>query len=201
MWYVIGGIAALIVAFIAWRWTSVSRGARKRDGRILKLMDPIGLRLDAGETVTPEEILEIARQRETRFLLYSVLREMGRAELIPPDFNSSICQAESSLAYWLMHPNELQDPPERMKHVQKVTHLVDGSNTTFHVFRYHMPEGHWGAKDGWLLGLVGPMEEHAEPYSFLPGAFSRAGDTEGSITPSELVAWYVDMLKKKGIVT
>lgn len=141
MEYVIGGIAALILAFVVWRWTSVGRGVRKRDKRILKLMDPIGRKLDAGETVTPEEVLEIARRPETRFLLYAALRGMGHPELIPSDFNSSICQAESALAYWLMHPNELQDPPERMEHLQEVTHPVNGSDATFHVFRFRMPQG------------------------------------------------------------
>ena len=114
MWYVLGGIALAIIAFIAWRWTSVGRGARQRDERILLLLDPIGRKLDAGETVTPDEILAIARRPETRFMLYAGLKDMGHPELIPSDYDSPADQAESALAYWLMHPNELQDFPEKI---------------------------------------------------------------------------------------
>lgn len=201
MWYVVGSIAVAIVAFVLWRWTSVGRGARQRDERILSLLDPIGQKLDSGETVAPEEILFIARKPETRFMLYAGLKEMGHPELIPSDYNSPVDQAESALAYWLMHPNELQDSPEKIEHVEDVTTPLDGGDAVFHVFRYHMPKGHWAAKDGWLLGLAGPMDQTAEPYSFMPGAFSRCGDAEGSITPEALVQWYVDMLKQKGIAT
>jgi hypothetical protein len=64
-----------------------------------------------------------------------------------------------------------------------------------------MPLGHWAAKDGWLLGLAGPMQPGAEPYAEMPGAFSRAGDVDGTVTPVELVDWYVGMLKAKGLAT
>jgi len=201
MRYVIGTIAVFIVAFIAWRWMSVGKGARQRDERILKLIDPIGRKLDDGETVTPEEVRSIARRPEVRFMLFAALKEMNHPELIPSDFQSPTDQAESALAYWLMHPNELQDSPEKIEHIQEVTRSLGGADAQFHVFRYRMVQGHWAAGDGWLLGLAGPMEKQAEPYSFLPGAFSRAGDTEGKITPEELVDWYVDMLEQKGLAT
>jgi hypothetical protein len=35
----------------------------------------------------------------------------------------------------------------------------------------------------------------------MPGAFSRAGDVDGTVTPVELVDWYVGMLKAKGLAT
>lgn len=52
--------------------------------------------------------------------------------------------------------------------------------------------------DGWLLGVVGAMEEGLEPYGRMPGAFSRCNDKVGDISPEELVAWYADMMTHKG---
>ena len=34
-----------------------------------------------------------------------------------------------------------------------------------------------------------------------PGAFSRVGDIDGKVKPSELVDWYVGMLRQKGMIT
>ena len=199
MWYVVGGLFGLFVAFIVWRLASVSRGARQRDERLLARLDPIGHKIDAGETVTAEEVRALAEAPEMRYLLFHGLRAMEKAELLPTDFSSPIQQAEAALVYWMLHPNELQDPPENIDHVKEVIHPIPGNETAvFHVFRYHMPAEHWAGKDGWLLGVVGPMEEDLEPYERMPGAFSRCNDKVGDITPEELVAWYADMMTQKG---
>jgi hypothetical protein len=197
MWYVLGGLILLFVLFILWRLSSVGRGRRQRNERILKLLDPLGQKLDAGEPVSVEEVREFARRPETRHMLFTILREMNRSDLLPDDFNAPIQQAEAALVFWMMHPNELQDPPETMEHLQDVRHTVNGRDATIHVFRYRMPADHWAGKDGWLLGLAGPVDAEAEPYSELPAAFSRCGDKEGDITPEDLVAWYVGLMKQK----
>lgn len=199
MLYIALGAIIFVLGFIFWRWTSVARGARKRDEQILSLIDPIGKKLDSESTKVSDEVNELSKRPEVRFMLYTVLTDMKHPELIPNKYSSSLCQAESALAYWLMHPNELQDPPEKIEHIKEIVNSIDGKDKKFHVFRYKMAQGHWAAKDGWQLGVVGPMDDNAEPYSCLPGAFSRAGDTEDRITPEDLVNWYIDMLGKKGI--
>lgn len=197
MWYVVGGIVFLVLVFLFWRLTSVGRGARERDERLFALLDPIGLKFDAKETVTTEDVLDLARRPELRFILYSGLREMGHGELLPHDFDTPIQQAEAALAYWMMHPNELQDPPEQIEHLAAITRELNGEDAVFHVFRYRMAEGHWAGED-WLLGLAGPVDENAEPYTVLPSAFSRCSDIEGEISAADLVEWWVDLVKKKG---
>jgi hypothetical protein len=192
-------VVVLLVAFIAWRWTSVRRGARRRDDALLDRIEPLGRRLDAGETVSPGEFAALAARPEIRYVLFEVLRQMNRADLLPTNYSSSVQEGESALAYWLMHPNELQGAPEEIQLVETVRTTVDGLGADFHVYRYRMPQGHWAAKDGWLLGLAGPMRSGSEPYAEMPGAFSRAGDADGKVTPAELVDWYVGMLKAKGL--
>jgi len=188
---IVGGLFALIVIFVIWRVTSVGRGMRQRDQRLLTRLDPIAKRLERGEDVSPQEIAGLAARPEVRHMLFALLREAKRADLMPGAHSSSVAQGESALAYWMMHPNELQEAPEAIELVETVIKTADGRKADFHVYRYRMPPGHWAAKDGWLLGVAGPMQPESEPYSSMPGAFSRAGDIQGKITPSELVDWYI----------
>jgi hypothetical protein len=196
---VAGVVVLLLVVFIISRWTSVGRGMRQRDERLLVRLDPIGKRIEAGQTISSQEIEALAARPEIRFMLFRMLRAMNRPDLLPTKYSSSVAQGESALAYWMMHPNELQDAPEAIEIVETIQRPIDGQEKTFHVYRYRMSAGHWAAKDGWLLGLAGPMESYVEPYSEMPGAFSRAGDLHGKVQPSELIDWYVGMLRQKGL--
>ena len=190
----------LLVVFVIWRWMSVGRGRRQRDAKLLGQLDPIAKEFEAGQTVSPQEIEVLAGRPELRYILYQMLQHFKRPELMPNQYSSSVAQGASALAYWMMHPNEFQDVPEAIEHVETIKRSVDGLEADFHVYRCKMPAGHWNAKQGWFLGLAGPMNHGLEPYSRLPGAFSRCGDTEGKVKPSDLVDWYVGMLRQKGMV-
>jgi hypothetical protein len=189
-----GLLIVLFVPFIIWRWSSVARGMRQRDEKLFKRLDPIARRIEAGQPVSPEEIEALAARPENRFILFAFLRESKRPDLVPAKFSSSVAQGESALAYWMMHPNELQDAPESIELVETITRPLDGQEAAFHVYRYKMPAGHW-TKDDWILGLAGPMNPDVEPYSERPGAFSRVGDIDGKIKPADLVDWYAGMLR------
>jgi hypothetical protein len=195
-----GVLLVLLVVFIVWRWTSVGRGMRQRDEKLLVRLDPVAKRIETGQAVSPQEIEKLAGRPEIRFLLFAMLREMKRPDLLPTNYSSSVAQGESALAYWMMHPNELQDAPEAIEHVETLQRSIDGQEADFQVYRYKMPAGHWAAKDGWMLGLAGPMKPGLEPYSERPGAFARGGDLDGKVKPSELVDWYVGMLRQKGVI-
>lgn len=196
----VGGFVALLVGFVLWRLASVSRGMRQRDGKLVARLTPIGEKIEKGQAVSATEIEAVAARPEIRLLLFAMLRHMKHPELLPTKYCSSVEQGESALAYWMMHPNELQDAPEAIELVETIQRPVDGQPADFHVYRYKMPPGHWAAKDGWILGLAGPMKPGAEPYTEMPGAFSRVGDIEGKVKPSELVDWYVGMLRQKGMI-
>lgn len=195
-----GVFVLLLVVFIIWRWTSVGRGMRQRDEKLFLRLDPLGRKIDACQPVSSQEIETLAAHPEIRFMLFAMLREMRRSELLPTKYSSSVAQGESALAYWMMHPNELQDAPETIELVETIRRPIDGQEADFHVYRYKMPTGHWAAKDGWLLGLAGPLKNEVEPYSEMPGAFSRVGDIDGKVKPAELVDWYVGMLRQKGMI-
>ena len=194
-WYIVGGTTAVIVGFIWWRYTSVARGARQRDEKILLLIDPLGEKLAAGEKPNPLEIEALARNPAARPFLYEILKHYECLELFPRVHCSEIAQAEANLVYWMMHPNELQEAPAETVLVETVSRNIDGQDGRFHVFRYKMPAGHW-AGDDWLLGLSGPYIDNDPPYSGIAGAFSRCGDKHGKIQPAELVDWFVGMVQR-----
>ena len=189
-WYALIGVVLGIVVFVWLRATSVQRGARVRDAKILRLLDPIGERLASKGEITAEEIEALAEQAHVRPMLHAVLGEFKRLDLFPERHTTAQSQAEGTLAYWLVHPNELQVPPEEIQFAEKLRRKFGQSEGDFYVFRYKMPAGHWAAKDGWLLGLAGPFREDDARYS-IRGAFSRCSDKEGEITPVEVVDWYV----------
>ena len=178
----------------------MTRGARARDRQILVLLDPIAQKLEGDATVLPEEVAAIAQLPHARALLHQMLDHYRRLDLFPDRFNDPKHQAEAQLAYWLMHPNELQAAPEQMEMVEVVGRSAGNKNGDFYVYRYRMSEGHWAASDGWLLGLAGPYFDGEEPYMGRAGAFSRVGDKHGEISPAELVDWYVAMATQKGIL-
>src|SRR5262249_47447454 len=107
--------AILLFAFIIWRNTSVRRGMRQRDEKLLVRLHPIAKKIEAGQTVSAQEIDSLARQPQIRFMLFGMLRAMNRTDLLPTNYRSSIEQGASALAYWMMHPNELQDAPEAIE--------------------------------------------------------------------------------------
>jgi hypothetical protein len=191
-------LVGLVVAFVVWRIAATIGGARKRDEKLFARIDPVARRLEAGEAVSQQEIEALAERPELRHMLHAALRHAKRADLVPARYAGSAEQGSAALAYWMMHPNELQDAPAAIELVETLRRPVAGRDAEFHVYRYRMAEGHRAAKDGWILGVAGPMKDGAEPYAELPGAFSRAGDSEGKVQPAELVDWYVGMLRQKG---
>ena len=197
---VFASLVVLLVGFVVWRWTSVVRGASERDEKLFALLGPIAERIENGQVLALGEIATLAAKPEIRHMLFYTLRRMKKTELLPNGCSSSIAQGESALAYWLMHPNELGGAPAAIEFVETVQRPVDGRNAEFHVYRFKTSAGHWAEKDGWLLGLAGPMQADAEPYAEMPGAFSRIDDLDGTIKPAELVDWYIDALRQKGAI-
>jgi len=197
MIYAFSAVGILIVAFIWWRYTSVARGARQRDDKLLAVLDPLAQRLSKKEPVTAEEISGLCAQPQYRPMLYQMLKHFERLDLFPADATSIGAQGAGVLAYWMMHPNELQGAPSEIEMVEEIEKVVQGEHAKFLVYRYRMPPGHWAANDGWILGLAGPFVATDVPYSGLAAGFSRCGDKYGEVKPAELIDWFVEMVTRK----
>ena len=190
--YAGAAIAIVALGFLAWRYTSVARGARRRDAQILPLLDPLASKLEQGEAPTALEIEGVANCPQARPLLHQMLLHFNRIDLFPPQFMKPEQRAEAELTYWLMHPNELQAAPAEMELVETVSRQLEGKHGDFFVYRYRMADGHWAAAKGWLLGVAGPFFVDDVPERVFAGAFSRCGDRHGEVRPSELVEWFIE---------
>jgi hypothetical protein len=189
MGYAFALLIAILVAFVLWRYTSVRRGALQRDRKILALLDPVPTRLAANEEPPDGAIESLARKPETAPLLFTMLQHFGRIELFPAELASAEAQGAAMLAYWMMHPNELQAPPEEIHALETVSRPLAGERLDYIVYRYRMPSGH-GAGTDWLLGVAGAFREGGAPFDGI-AAFSIASDKLGAVAPADLVDWYV----------
>ena len=196
MIYVIAAVILSIGIFVWWRYTSVARGIRQRDEIILGLVDPIAQQLARGQSPDQAAVRTLALQRHVRPTLYETLKHFERLDLFTSEFTTIQAQGEALLAYWMMHPNELQDPPADVELVENLERKIDDFDATFLVFRYRMPQGHW-AGDDWLLGLSGPFYTTDVPYSGIPSAFARCTDKYGVVQPSTLVDWFIQTARGK----
>lgn len=105
--------------------------------------------------------------------------------------NDIVKGAESNLANWLEFPTELDACPDEMEHIKRVTFDFDGRNNNVHyeVFKYRVNEPHWAAKNGWMLGVVGPFFDDSKPYDHPGATFSRTGSTVDKVSPDEEAKW------------
>lgn len=188
--YVIGGVVAALAAWVAWRVASVGRGARKRDARILRELAAVEAELRSGGVVRGAEIAALAGRPHLRRLLLGMLREHGKEEVFPAEHLGRRSEAEAALVYWMMHPNELQDPPAELQHVVTLSRDVAGKGAEFEIFRYKMPTGHWAGSE-WVLGLAGPFFEGDTPYAGAATGWSLASDRESGTTPDRALEGYL----------
>ncbi len=182
-------LAAAVGAWLWWRWTSVSRGARRRDRWIAKELDPVMRRVDAGEAVAPEEIDAVAARDELRALLMLAMTPEERARHLGDRFQSREDIARAALAYWLMHPNESGRPPRDLRLLADRPAPSD-PEASYLVFAF--TDGASGRAE---TGVVGPVPREGATYDPLPPAFSR-GDG-GAMEAEALVAWF-DRLGRRG---
>ncbi len=188
--YAIVGILAALVAFVLWRVASVGRGARERDARVLRELGAVEAGLRSGAEVHAPVIADLAAKPQLRRLLFDMLRQHDKTDLFPEEHLGRRSQAEAALVYWMMHPNELQDPPAELQHLVTLSRDVVDKKAEFEVFRYRMPPGHW-AGSAWILGLAGPFFAGDGPYEGPATGWSVASDTEERATPDGVLDGYL----------
>jgi hypothetical protein len=129
--------------------------SKERLDRIKPLFDKLG----GGRSITAQDVFPFAKNLVTREAAFQLLSDYNKMDLFPEEYLSLVKGAESNLANWLEFPTELDGCPDEMEHIKRVTFDFDWKNNNVHyeVFKYRVNEPHWAAKDGWILGVVGPF--------------------------------------------
>ena len=181
---VVVGLVVVVVGLLVLNLVLASGRQRKQArARLAPVLDP----LDAGQVPDPAAVRQLASSRETRNALYDALAERGKESLFPREYRTRQAFAESDLAFWLSHPNELKQSPDEMQLAQVVTMPSDAGPVEYYLFRFRTREPHWAADKGWMAGVSGPYPKDPKaPLASPAGTFSELEPFEAK-SPQEHV--------------
>jgi hypothetical protein len=188
---IIGLVLLAIIVFVVYRLVKVKLQSKKLNSQRFDRVKILLARLENGESMTEKDVLPFVQNVLTRELTYQLLNEHSKTELFPKEYMTIEKAAESNLANWLEFPTELDACPDEIEHLKRITIDFDGQNNFvyYEVFKYKTNEPHWAAKDGWILGIVGPYFDDSKPYDFPHATFSRVSSTLDKVTPEEEAKW------------
>ena len=181
VWILLGVVAALPLLFVL-GWLNALRASRVRNRKLDQLVRPAISAVLENRPSAQDLVTELAEAPATRNHLFTRLTEMGRADLFPAGCRSLEKVAESDLARWLMHANELGAAPAEMELV-----------------RFRTGPTHWAAKLGWMAGVAGPYWDNDGVPGFATGTFSELKPFD-LLTAEEHVNLLREALKKRGLV-
>ncbi len=189
----IGLVVAGAAGFFYHRKTAALQEQRHHTNVRLEKNKPADVTLLAdkfasGEVPTEAEIARYSAYIGTREATYSLLHEQGKVDLFPKAYYTIKKAAESNLANWLAYPNGLDAIPDEVVHLEEVVIDFNGHDVIYHVFKYRAHPPHWAAKDGWMIGVVGPYFDDSKPYNWPGGTFSRFKKV-GEVSPRDEAQW------------
>lgn len=199
---ILGSIISVIIAGIAILFIRTYYLDFKRFRKVDSKIGPVIESIKAGREADLSEIERLAANLEYRNHLYARLKEIHMDDKFPKQYLNQLAFAESSLAFWLSHPNELQCVPDKLEFVQDVPKKTpDGEVVYFKLFRFLVNPPHWASKYGWMAGVTGPYLNEFEIIESGVGTWSELEPFD-SKTPEEHVQKSFEMyLNFKGVVT
>jgi hypothetical protein len=198
--FVLGFLILAVAIFAVYRLIKVKRQNSKLNDERYQRVKELYDKLESGQPLRAQDVLPFAKNLLTRETTYQILAERNKTILFPKEYFSIVKAAESNLANWLEFPTELDACPDEVEHLKRVTFDFDGENNFVHyeVFKYRVNEPHWAAKDGWILGVVGPYFDDSKPYDFPHSTFSRISSTVDKVTPDEEAKWVHENISNRG---
>ena len=171
--WIVHGALGLVLSLFVLGWLNAIRASgvrnRKLDGLIRPAIDAVRENRPSAQ----ERVTELAEVPATRNYLYARLMEIGKADMFPLACRSIEKVAESDLASWLMHPNELGAAPAEMELVRRIAILREGTSGNVFLFRFRAGSSNWASKRGWMAGVAGPYWDEGESPDLASGTFSE----------------------------
>ena len=152
------------------------------------VFEPVYNKLNAGTPLSTSEIDDLASNIETRADFYALLAEFNKESLFPREYYTFEKAAESVLTNWLLYPTELDTVPSKIEVVKKVSLVEHDTTFLYYVLQFKTEEPHWAAKDGWMIGVVGPYFKDSSPYDWTTDTFSKFSKASET-TPEQEVEW------------
>jgi hypothetical protein len=198
IWIALGILSVALGLFIL-GWINAIRASVVRDRELDKLIRPAIEAVRENRPFAQDRVTELAEVPATRNHLFTRLIEMGRADIFPTACRAVEKVAESDLARWLMHPNELGAAPSNMELIRGITVQEEEKRGTVFLFRFRTDPSHWASKSGWMAGVAGPYWDNGESPDPASGTFSELTPFD-QLTVEQHVDFLREALKKKGLV-
>lgn len=198
VWIVLGVVALLVVLFIL-AWLNAIRASIACHRRLQGIIRPAIEAVEGNHPSAQDIICNLAERPAARNVLYAKLKEMGKADLFPAACRSAENIAESDLARWLMHPNELAAPPAEMELVRTIAVEDKERRGSMYLFKFRTDPPHWASGNGWMAGVAGPYWDNEESPDVAIGTFSELKAFD-SMTEEQHVEYLQKALNRKGLV-
>ena len=170
----------------------VKRRFRKLALQKYKVVEPLMGKLASRGTISPDEVLRLAKDPAFRHAIYRTLEGYGQKDLFPIEYLTQEKGAESFLVNWLEFPTELGAAPEEIELLKKV--LLDNGLTYF-VFKYRASTPDWAARSSWMMGVAGPYHDESMPFDVPLRVYSRF-NTVDSVSPEVEACWVHDNISQ-----
>lgn len=198
IWIVLGVLGVALSLFIL-GWMNAIRASLVRDRKLDELIRPAIEAVQEKRPFAQDRVKELAEAPATRNHLFARLTELGRADLFPSGCRSIEKVAESDLARWLMHPNELGAAPSSMELMRRIAVRGEEKGGTAFRFRFRTDPSHWAFSRGWMAGVAGPYWDDGEAPDSASGTFSELTPFD-ELTEEQHVDSLREALKKRGLV-
>ncbi len=172
-------VAVCVITVVGFLVVWAKYSETKRSEKATNFVDAAIKKLDVDPQNAKEEIVRLTQNIELRNVLYDALKESGKLQHFPNRFLNQESLAESDLAFWLAHPNELGKAPDEIELKAKISKTMSNNKTgEFYLFRFRVKEPHWAAKNGWMAGMTGPYIKGGELETSAEGTFSELDSYE-----------------------
>ncbi len=126
------------------------------------------------------EIVALAGDPLLRYDVFRMLLECEALGWFPDKYATLEAMAESHMVRWLNFPTELGCVPSQIKLLSKETISYENQVYDYYCFCFKVKPPHDMAKQGWMVGCVGPFVMYDNPFVFPKGTFSRFNQVDES---------------------
>lgn len=163
--------------------------------KIIKIVDD-AIRKIKSDNNSEAELENIANNLEYRNTLYDRLKIIGKENFFPKKYYNQQSFAESDIAFWLNHPNELNKTPDEIKLIERRLIKIENDDKFFLIFKFRVKAPHWAFVNGWMGGIVGPYNNENEIITQSSCTWSEIQPLD-KISPEMLIEKFKEIYKIK----
>ncbi len=194
---IIGFGFGILIVFLVYRIVALKFEKKRHYKLQYSRVRELDIALNENRIPKLEFLKDLAKSNLSRVFTYEILKRHNKEDLFPKEYYSKEYAAEGHLVNWLEFPTELNKAPDVIELVDEVSITVGNDLVHYFVFRFKTYEPHWNAKNGWVLGVVGPYFKDSKPFDFPIATFSRLLKNYENITSYDEAKWVHENITKK----